>query len=239
MKIFRNIENFNASDPNDGAELQQIQPLSQRALSLMLRNRAKPLLREGFLNIVGAIEMLSGLEYHHDNIVHLSDSLAAGAAIDETCLYHEAVAYVNRLGQFHYFAKSPLVAKALPNATATIPTIEKFLPFRMKHAAHRSIDYPRGESEDTQLLQAMSFTRSTGRMMTLKPGASEVRLPQGGTRDAVAMAEFRRRQWQDSYLTFQLYDEGRNVHIDLVVQREHPQVCSEAYGLLSAAVLWE
>ena len=239
MKIFRDIGNFNTSDPNEGIELEQIQLLSQRARSLMLRNRTKPLLREGFLNIVGVIEMLAGLEYHHDNIVRLSDNLAAGAVLDETWLYHEAVAYVNRLGQFHYFAKSSLVAKAVPNAIAMIPTIEKFLPFRVKHAAHRSIDVPRGESEDAQILQAMSFTRSTSRMMTLKPGAPDLWFPPDGVVDAAAMAELRQRHWRDSYLTFQLYDEERNVHINLVVQKEHPQIDGEAYGLLSTVVRWE
>jgi len=239
MKIFKDIGNFNASDPHAGIELEQIPVLWQRARSLMLRNRTKPLLREGFLNIVGAIEMLAGLEYHHDNIVRLSDDLAAGAVLDETWLYHEAVAYVNRLGQFHYFAKSSLVAKAVPNATATIPTIEKFLPFRMKHAAHRSIDVPRGESGDAQILQAMSFTRSTSRMMTLKPGVLDLWSPPNGVADAVVMAEFRQRQWRDSYLTFQLYDEGHNVHLKLVVQTDHPQVCSEAFGLLATVILWE
>jgi hypothetical protein len=239
MKIFRDIGNFNASDPYASIELEQIQPLSERARSLMLRNRTKPLLREGFLNIVGAIEMLAGLEYHRDNIVRLSDDLAVGAVFDETWLYHEAVAYVNRLGQFHYFAMSSLVAKAVANAAATIPTIEKLLPFRMKHAAHRSIDVPRGESEDAQILQAMSFTRSTSRMMTLKPGATDLWFPPDGVADAAVMAEFRQRQWRNNYLTFQLYDEGHNVLLNLVVQREHPQICSEAFGLLAAVILWE
>jgi hypothetical protein len=182
--------------------------------------------------------MLAGLEYHHDNIVRLSDNLAAGAALDETWLYHEAVGYVNRLGQFHYFAKSALVAKAVPMATATVPTIEKFLPFRMKHAAHRSIAGPRGESEDAQILQAMSFTRSTSRLTTLKPGAPDLQFPPSGVADAAVMAEFRQRQWRDSYLTFQLYDEERNVHINLVVQKEHPQIGGEAYGLLSTVIRW-
>jgi hypothetical protein len=91
MKMFRDIGRV-ASDPYADLALEQIQVLSQRAHSLMLRNRTKPLFREGFLNIVGAIEILAGLEYHHDNTVRLSNDPAPGAAPDETWLYHEAVA---------------------------------------------------------------------------------------------------------------------------------------------------
>ena len=53
------------------------------------------------------------------------------------------------------------------------------------------------------------------------------------------MAEFRRLQWQSSYLTFQIYDEDGQTHINLIIEQEHPQICREVYGLLSAIVLWE
>jgi hypothetical protein len=76
-------------------------------------------------------------------------------------------------------------------------------------------------------------------MMTLKPGAPDLWFPPEGVVDAAAMAEFRQRLWRDNYLAFQLYDDGHNVHLRLVVQREHPQICSEAFGLLAAVILWE
>jgi len=239
VKIFKSIDNFNVADPRPGVALDDIQPASERAFALLIRNRTKPLLKEGFVNIVGAIEMLSGLEYHHDNIVRLSERLASGTSLDETDLNHEAVAYLNRLGQFHYFAKSALASKGLPHATAIIPTVEKYMLFRMKHAAHRSIDRPQGETEDAQILQAISLTRAAGRMMTLKPGATNTFPAPGAIPDAGGMAEFRRLQWQSSYLTFQIYDEDGQTHINLIIEKEHPQICREVYGLLSAIVLWE
>jgi hypothetical protein len=239
MRVFKSIANFSGADPQPGIPLAAISPLSQRANALMMRNRNKPALLEGFLNVLGAIEMLAGLEYHHDNVVRFSGLLAAGEVFDETYLYHEAVAYVNRLGQFHYFAKSELVAKAVNDPLAKIPTIQKFLPFRMKHAAHRSLDSPRKETEDAKILQAMSLSRAVGRMMTLKAGAANILPSQGVTLDAEALDRFRQLQWQNSYLTFQLFDEDTETHLNLILEKEHPTISAEAYDLLASVILWE
>ena len=239
MEIFKSIANFSGTNPEPGTRLEAISPLSQRAYALMMRNRTKPALQEGFIHIIGAIEMLAGLEYHHDNLVRLSGLLAAGKVLDETCLYHEAVAYVNRLGQFHYFAKSALVAKTVTEPLSKIPIIQKFLPFRMKHAAHRSLDNPKKETENTQILQAMSLSRSVGRMMTLKPGAADILPPQGATVDAAGLARFRQMQWQNCYLTFQLFDQDAEAHLNLILEKEHPMISTEAYDLIASVVLWD
>ncbi len=191
------------------------------------------------MNVVGAIEMLGGLEYHHDNVVKLSGLLAAGAALDETSLYHEAVAYVNRLGQFHYFARSKLVSQVVNDLATSIPTIQRYLPFRMKHSAHRSLDSPHAETESAQILQAMSLSRAVGCMMTLKPGASDDFRQQAVILDAGGMARFRQLQWQNSYVTFQLFDEDANAHLNLILEKEHPAISSEAYDLLASVILWE
>jgi hypothetical protein len=42
------------------------------------------------------------------------------------------------------------------------------------------------------------------------------------------MAEFRRLQWQSSYLTFQIYDEDSQTRINLIIEKEHPQNWTEA-----------
>lgn len=238
MQIFKSISNFSGSDPLPGMTLESISPLSLRAYVLMIRSRDKPLLQEGFLNIAGAIEMLSGLEYHHDNVVRLSQRLADGEALDEAFLYHEAVAYVNRLGQLYYFARSALIARAINDPLELIPTIRKFLPFRMKHAAHRSLDAPRSETEDTQILQAMSLSRVCGRMMTLKPGAAFPHLTSGPARGGFNLARLRQADWQSSYLTFQLFDEDASSYLNLVLEKEHPAIAIEAYRLLSTVILW-
>jgi hypothetical protein len=238
MLTFKSIANFNCHDQHQGVALDAINPLSQRAYALMVRNSSKPSLQVGFMNVVGAIEMLGGLEYHHDNVMRLSGQLAAGAATDKTSLYHEAVAYVNRLGQFHYFARSRLVSQVVSDLSTMIPTIQKFLPFRMKHSAHRSLDSPHSETESTQILQAMSLSRAVGRMMMLKPGARDV-IPDKAILDAGGLARFHQLQWQNCYITFQLFDESTNSHVNLVLEKEHPTISSEAYDLLASVILWE
>jgi hypothetical protein len=43
----------NINDPNADRRLEEIHPLSTRALSLVARNRAKPPLKVGVINITG------------------------------------------------------------------------------------------------------------------------------------------------------------------------------------------
>jgi hypothetical protein len=52
---------------------------------------------------------------------------------------HEAVAYLNRLGQFHAFAKA--------NGQQQLTKTTELMLFRNKNAAHRSIDCPRKEDD--------------------------------------------------------------------------------------------
>jgi len=237
--MFKSIQHFTGTDPDPGVPIADILPLSRRAYALMIRNRKKPLLDEAFLSIAGAIEMLSGLEYHHDNIARLSAALAAGAVVDEADIFHEAVAYVNRMGQLYYFAKSDLVVRATGNALASIPTIQKYIVFRNKHSAHRSIDSPRAESDHEQLTQAMSLSRTWGRMMTLKPGAQEVAWPRSVKAGSPEAQAFHRHEWSSRYITFQLYDADREAFVNFTMQLEHEQICREAYEVLSNVVTWE
>lgn len=237
--MFKSIEHYSGTDPDPSASIDDIRPLSRRAYTLMVRNRTSPLLQEGFLNVSGAVEMLAGLEYHRDNIVRLSAALAAGAILDEANIFHEAVAYVNRLGQFYYFAKSRLVTRAIGDGLAMIPTIKKYIIFRNKHAAHRSIDFPKAESEDTQLLQAMSLGHTWGKLMTLKPGAQELRWPRTVKAGSPEALEIHRQEWLNRYITFQMYDEENNRHLNFTIEMEHDAICDEAYNVLSAVIKWE
>ncbi len=61
---------------------------------------------------MGATDMLTGLEHRHDNIVRLRKELALGITTDKKSMYHQAVAYVTRLGQIYYFAISKFVEQA-------------------------------------------------------------------------------------------------------------------------------
>lgn len=163
---------FSTRDPNVGVPLAGLPPSSSRVLSWISRAVFKPgfpLERE--VQIRGAVSILRGIEYHHraflhrfaqlDNLVarQVSGPAPEGALspIPKTAefeiladLHHEAVAYVNRLGQFHYFAKSV-------GLVGLVPTITRLLPFRHKHTAHRSTDKPRSESAAEQQSQAMAF----------------------------------------------------------------------------------
>ena len=57
-----------------------------------------------------------------------------------TQIAHDAVAYINRLGQFYAFAKAKSQNQHLVRAA-------ELLIFRNKHTAHRSIDDPRKEDD--------------------------------------------------------------------------------------------
>ena len=157
-------------DPSPTLRLSEIFPISARAQSWIARASTK----SGFpqnrqTQIIGATFILSGLDYHHDNFLFRYASLSSYAERfvvprnapwrfptpeESTTLYslhHEAVAYINRLGQFYAFAKALDLHQYLPRA-------EELMVFRHKHTAHRSIDAPRAaDTPDLQAWHAESF----------------------------------------------------------------------------------
>jgi hypothetical protein len=163
---------FYSRDPNPNAALCSLEPSSSRVLSWIARavdRQGFPLDRE--VQIRGAVDILRGLEYHYGRfmsqlaeIEELTSAMATRRASDGgfpplptskqfeilATLHHEAVAYVSRLGQLHYFARSLGLQNLLDRTTA-------LLPFRNKYTAHRSIDAPQTESAAEQQSQAMSF----------------------------------------------------------------------------------
>lgn len=160
------------------------------------------------------------------------------AAIEEPKIFHEAVAYVNRLGQFYYFVRSNFITRALGDGLAQIPSISRYVIFRHKHAAHRSIDAPRKETEDTQMLQAMSLSSTWGRFMTLKPGSPQLRWPRTMKAESPLALEFHRQEWLNNYVTFQLYDADTDTFVNLTIELEHEKICEEAYNVLRSAIMW-
>lgn len=163
---------YYSSDPNEGVALGAIEPSASKVQSWLSRAVERPgfpLDRE--VQIRGAIDILSGLEYHHasflDRLTPLKALMACVARPIAECplppppsgeerqalstFQHEVVAYINRLGQLHYFAKSLGLLGCLVNA-------ESLLPFRNKYTAHRSVDYPqKNETEEEREAQAMTF----------------------------------------------------------------------------------
>ena len=81
---------------------------------------------------------------------------------------HEAVAYVNRLGQFYAFAKSKSQQHLMTRAT-------ELMIFRHKHTAHRSIDAPR--SMDNYMSMWSQATSMGGFYSTLRDGAPMFQIP--------------------------------------------------------------
>lgn len=237
------IDDWNFADINAGKELETIFPLSARARSLLVRNRAKPLLKDyGFVAALGGIEMLEGLEYHHDNIIRISDALARGDTVPATSVDHEAIGYINRFGQFYYFAKSHLVRAVVVDFAAAIPTICKFMVFRNKTTAHRSIDAPKkDDTEDSKLAQARALSWMMGTLFSPRPNARPMQHPELGVpieRDAIEQW-MRREFWTCNFRTFQTFDLAINSHVNFTVELEHPKITSEAYGVLEKVILFE
>ena len=239
--LSNNIDNWHLTDHNQGKPLDAIKSLSSRAWSLLVRNRAKPLLKFGFINVTGAVRMLEGLEYHHNNIVALSGELARGGQISETTVEHEAVAYINRLGQFYYVSMSNFVRYAISDFEQLIPTISKFMVFRNKHAAHRSIDAPR--VEDTGELQLFHAGMVIGSRFLQKPDVSPQESPKSGTTKLVeldqCLLEQQRKMWTNNYRTFQIFDPMSGSHLNLTIEVEHPRITHEAYSVLEQLILFE
>lgn len=138
-----NPKDWNLEDPCPDKRLSEIFPLSVRAWSGLIRSKDNAVFEKGFLNLVGAVDMMMGLDYHHDNFCTIINTLTKLPYLytltkrESRFLIHEAVAYLNRLGQFYHFASSEFVTSVVPNWDKIIPTIIKFKRFRDKHSAHR------------------------------------------------------------------------------------------------------
>lgn len=158
--------------------LLEIFPLSARATSWRARASLDNVFsEEEIVQIDGSIPMLQGLDYHYNHFIsqfhqlasyyerhesYLKDSMSGQrrnlpypSSTDTErqtfrSLEHEAIAYINRVGQFYYFAKSFEHQSFLLRAS-------ELMPFRNKHTAHRSIDMPREETVHEKMWQAMSF----------------------------------------------------------------------------------
>jgi hypothetical protein len=180
-----------------------------------VRSATKAVLQTDFLQVAGAVSMLKGLDYHRDRFVSLIAELSGGVELDQAQLLHEAVAYVNRAGQFYYFAESDLVkTKGTPPLT---PKLSALVKFRHKHTAHRSIDRPRLEdTEQLQTVHAMTLSEFGGRLWQ-----SKEKLPPG----------FSGPFWGRAYLVYQIHT-GPNDIYELVIERDHEALMQEAYSIL-------
>jgi hypothetical protein len=232
--MINDIASWRIIDECPELPLDMVFPISKRAACLIARNKANRLLKTNFLNIQGAVDMMKGLDYHHDNFMKLIHRLAEVDLSDEAqglkvYLSHEVVAYLNRLGQFHYLIASDFVKEHCSDATALASTIKKFVVFRMKHSAHRSIDKPRGESARIQETQAMSLSSIGGNTFEPKPANPCNLLEVKTTADMLA---YRRNNWIKCYFSQQLITDDPEIAYSFSIEKEHLTIMREAYAVL-------
>lgn len=233
-----NLKDWRIEDSYPGTPLDEIDPISSRAWAALIRSKDNDVVQQGFLNLVGAIDMMRGLEYHHTNFCNIVGEIALLPLLDsrssekKLLLVHEAVAYLNRLGQFYHFASSQFVATKITSWENMIPTIIKFKRFRDKHGAHRSIDKPRREDNPhVQKVHAWSFSSLGGHLFSPKPGKA-INLSKSDIMNPY-------RMWTEFYLCFQMIGDGENDTLNLSIEREHPIFIIEAYDLISSLLSLE
>lgn len=225
-------KDWHLKDPFPDQPLDKITPISLRSWCVLVRSKEKIVFKEGFLNLVGAIDMMRGLDYHHERFCTIVSEIAKLPFLDVQCeqkklyLVHEAVAYINRLGQFYHFASSDFVKTRVSDWDKIIPTIIDYKKFRDKHSAHRSLDKPRKEdSSHLQQVHAWAISSISGNLFSPKPG-----------KVAPMTLEyiFSGKRWTDSYLNFQLIGNSVTDTHNLSIEREHPLFINEAYKLISS-----
>jgi hypothetical protein len=231
---WENIDNINFKDPHEGIALDEIHPLSDRAVSHIDRSRNLPILKHAFVNIYGAVEMMQGLTYHHSRFMSLVEGCYTTVPTIQTAgaLRHEAVAYLNRLGQFWSFSKSDLVKEYCPSPEEILPTISKLIVFRNKHTAHRSIDNPKPEDTiSLQVMNAISLSISGPQFFHPKLGHTSPDLSSVNTDKD--LDELRCNLYRNEYLGFQIYDVKNSAHVNFYIEQDHELIMREAYCLIN------
>jgi hypothetical protein len=211
-----NRRNWSIVDPDANVELTDIPVLARRARALVCRSPS-PVLDRAFVQVWGAVSMLLAMHYHCARFLEGLQESEGTYPRDLMIPRNEAVAWLNRLGQFHYFTSSELVTSA-DNIPST-PTIDSILPFRHKHAAHRSLDAPRkDDTPELQISQAIALSELSGSYW----------IPRNGVLDASALPSF-----NTHYFAFQIRDttESRktfNLEVD------HDKVMLEGYKVIES-----
>lgn len=209
---------WNFADPYPDIALDEIEHIPSRAKALIYRSQSA-LLHTHFVQIVGVKSILSGLDYHYNGFMEMLRRLERPPGPAFEAVRHEAVAWLNRVGQLYYFLKSKLVSDRLSDIQMS--AIDAVMPFRQKHTAHRSIDAPKKEdSPASQLYQAMSMSEVGGALWYSRNGPPwQFMLPSAETH----------------YLCFQipLEDGGRATHVELNIELQHPLVMNEGYAVLA------
>jgi hypothetical protein len=216
-------------DQRPGLALDTIAPLSERAQSLLARAHLASGIQAHALALCGTVVMLRGLDYHHARMVQLSLAHRRGAPLQQDDYGHEVVAYLNRLGQLYYFFNGSLGRSCGIEVGADVPAIVKLLPLRNKHAAHRSIDMPRGD--DDAMLAEMHMIGMSGGLRHPRPDSQAPALKPGSPYEDV---EFTLRE---SLPTYQIQNklDGASF-VTFCPELEHAQILAEAYAAFATIV---
>ena len=93
----------------------------------------------------GLFDILDGLEYHYKRHLVYERRVSNGLPCCAAC--HEAVAYINRLGQLYDLFNSQWFVKYVKkeDVSQIIPSIYALMPIRNKFTAHRQQDDPRDD----------------------------------------------------------------------------------------------
>lgn len=160
--MVQDIKNWRTDDFFPDRELREIAQVSLRIKSLIARRREHRVLATNYLNVAGVADMVDGLEYHFSRILDGIEEYADTAPYEKPkTMHHDAVAYLNRVGQIYAFMRSPLMRSISFNVETNAPTFSRLILFRNKFSAHRSLDAPRNESEHEQTVTALSFHGGT------------------------------------------------------------------------------
>lgn len=149
-----NANNFIIVDPFPQKSIERISSYADKSAALYCRNRKS--IKKGFLQIVGAIFALRGLEYHYNNFINLTQKInpknhteifANSRIIKDSS--HEMIAYLNILGQFREFYESELFKEQHQGLKKS--KMKKYLYLRDNYSAHRVIDRTKHDEKDYYL----------------------------------------------------------------------------------------
>jgi hypothetical protein len=224
------IDGWAIDDPFPGVELEKIGVFSSRALSLFARCGDSAIGAEGFFSISGAIEMLGGMEHHHANFLYERAGILAGESVSLDGMKHEAIAFLNRMGQFHHFLRGDFVKRTITDIGAVAPRTAKLMVFRNKHAAHRSLDMPRGEPLNARLNHQLGMMGAT---WTPRPGAQPITFRDG---QVIDLSDHQRSLVRDYRMSFQITDHVSGQTEYFIPEDDCGMVMAETYGALESII---
>ncbi len=231
--------NFTFSKPR-----KKLKTVSVRLAFLFAENSSSSILQSHELELAGIIDMAKGLEYHYKNFKKIEKKyLASYEKIFKEMILsqipgkenmiHEAVAYLNRLGQIETLITAPWFKTYITEETLVnfCPKIFALMPLRNKFTAHRSIDDPRNETESQKASQAsIPFgIQSRGPIGGLPKVSYSIKIAKEERRDSrkTLLATYHKLPVQE----IEHFSETE-VWITFTPTKHHEEICSEIVTVL-------